>query len=192
MLVTNLLSLYVDALKLSYQERDAYWDVLSMLEQRTSAPLHRLLGHPDTCYVEYNSWQRQFILLTTPPALVTGGSERCFHVSTCLAGARKAALVWVRFDFRADALRHGGYPCFGARPAPLSRVVWLARVLPAGAPPHLPRERHTGHTRGEDLLLDQDRRLETPSTGRAAPARRRTGTGASAVRAAWERTLPQP
>ena len=39
-----------------------------MLEQPTSAPLHRLLGHPDTCYVEYNSWQRQFILLTTPPA----------------------------------------------------------------------------------------------------------------------------
>ncbi len=38
MLVTNLLSLYVDALKLSHQERDAYWDVLSMLEQRTSAP----------------------------------------------------------------------------------------------------------------------------------------------------------
>src|SRR5258708_24000421 len=25
--------------------------------------------------------------------------------------------------------------------------VRLARVLPAGAPPHLPRERHTGHTR---------------------------------------------
>ena len=43
MLVTNLLSLYVDALKLSHQERDAYWDVLSMLEQRTSVPLHCLL-----------------------------------------------------------------------------------------------------------------------------------------------------
>jgi hypothetical protein len=59
MLVANLLSLYVDALKLSRQERNAYWNVLSMLEQRTSAPLHRLLGHPETCYVEYNSWQRR-------------------------------------------------------------------------------------------------------------------------------------
>ncbi len=66
MLVANLLSLYIGAVKLSHQERDAYWDVLSMLEQRTSAPLHRLLGHPDICYVEYNSWQRQFILVTTP------------------------------------------------------------------------------------------------------------------------------
>src|SRR5260370_5004622 len=65
-------SLDVDALKLSRQERNAYWNVLSMLEQRTSAPLHRLLGHPDTCYVEYNSWQRQFILLTTPPAQAWG------------------------------------------------------------------------------------------------------------------------
>src|SRR5258708_32586477 len=72
MLVANLLSLYVDALKLSRQERNAYWNVLSMLEQRTSAPLHRLLGHPDACYVEYNSWQRQFILLTTPPAQAWG------------------------------------------------------------------------------------------------------------------------
>jgi hypothetical protein len=31
-------SIYIDALKLSRQERNAYWNVLSMLEQRTSGP----------------------------------------------------------------------------------------------------------------------------------------------------------
>src|SRR6266851_6571338 len=77
-----------------------------------------------------------------------------------------AALVWLRSDLWADALWHEGYPCFGARPAPHSRVVWFARVLLAGAPPHPPRERHTGHTRGWGLL-DRDRPPETPSTGRA-------------------------
>jgi uncharacterized protein YwqG len=40
-------STYVDALKLSRQERDAYRKVLSALEQRTPGPMHRLLGHPD-------------------------------------------------------------------------------------------------------------------------------------------------
>src|SRR5258708_39176393 len=64
-----------------------------------------------------------------------------------LRGAR-LALVSVRADFRADALRLWGCQSFGAAPAPLSRVLALARVLPAGAPPHLPKERHTGHTRG--------------------------------------------
>src|SRR5258706_2321815 len=92
---------------------------------------------------------------------------------------------WLLFRFASTfrQTRSGS----GAASAPHSRVVWLARVLPAGAPPHLPRERHTGHTRGWDLLLDQERLLETPSTGRAAPGRCCRRTGASAVRAAWGR-----
>jgi hypothetical protein len=96
----------------------------------------------------------------------------------------KAALVWLHSDFWADALRHEGCPCFGAAPAPHSRVLALARVLPAGAPPHLPNTAGTGHTRGWDLL-DRDGQPETPSRGHAAPARCRTGTGANAGRAAW-------
>ena len=50
-----------------------------------------------------------------------------------------------------------------------------------------PGNNMTSHTRGE-VLLDQDRRPEMRSTGRAVPARCRRDTGASAVRAAWERT----
>src|SRR5260221_10100772 len=101
-----------------------------------------------------------------------------------LARGARLALVSVHADFRADALRLWGRQSFGAASAPHSRVLSLARVLPAGAPPHLPRERRTGHTRGWGLL-DRDRRPETPSTGRAAPARCRTGTDEAAAKAVF-------
>src|SRR5713226_9764833 len=74
------------------------------------------------------------------PAYMRGGSSVPSTLPTFLDGARKLALVWVRFDFRADALRHGAHPCFGARIAPHSHVLGHARVRPVGAPPHLPRE----------------------------------------------------
>jgi len=37
----------IESLHLSNQEREAYWRVLTTLEQRTPGPRHRLLGHPD-------------------------------------------------------------------------------------------------------------------------------------------------
>ena len=43
-----------------------------------------------------------------------------FHLPSHARGT--AALVWLHSDFWADALRHEEYPCFGAAPAPLSRV----------------------------------------------------------------------
>ena len=71
-------------------------------------------------------------------------AQRVLSVPTTLPaflaiGAR-LALVSVRADFRADALRLWGCQSFGAASAPLSRVLALARVRPAGAPPHLPRD----------------------------------------------------
>jgi hypothetical protein len=52
--------------------------------------------------------------LTTPPAEARGvlGGASTLPPSLCWRG--KAALVWLRSDFGADALRHGEYPCFGA------------------------------------------------------------------------------
>src|SRR5260370_41248123 len=122
-------------------------------------------------------------LLKTPPVEARGVLSGASTLPPSLSWREKAALVWLRSDFGADALRPGRCPCFGARPAPHSRVLVLARVLPAGAPPHLPRARHTGHTRGWDLL-DREMLPETRSRDRAAPARRTTGTGASAAIAA--------
>src|SRR5260221_10310829 len=68
----------------------------------------------------------------------------------CVTGVQTCALpispLWERTKKRlhgalwADALWHEEYPCFGARPAPHSRVVAHARVRPAGAPPHLRSE----------------------------------------------------
>src|SRR5258708_98755 len=129
-----------------------------------------------------------YMPLKTPPAQARGVLGGASTLPPFPSWRGKAALVSLRSDFRADALRHGGYPCFGAAPAPLSRVLSLARVLPSGAPPHLPRGRQTGHTRGCNLLQDQDRPPETPNTGRAAPAQCHTGTGEAAARAAWRRT----
>lgn len=37
----------IEVLQFSSQERDAYWKVLSALEQRIPGSMHRLLGHPD-------------------------------------------------------------------------------------------------------------------------------------------------
>jgi hypothetical protein len=122
--------------------------------------------------------------LKAPPAEARGVLGGASTLPPSLSRRGKAALVWLHSDFWADALRHEGCPCFGAAPAPLSRVLWLARVLLAGAPPHLPNTAGTGHTREWDLL-DRDRQPETRSTGHAAPARCRTGTGANAARAAW-------
>src|SRR5260221_10652033 len=99
-----------------------------------------------------------------------------------LARGARLALVSVHADFRADALRLWGRQSFGAASAPHSRVLSLARVLPAGAPPHLPRERHTGHTRGWGLL-DRDRPPEMPSTGRAGWGQCHTDTDEIAARA---------
>src|SRR5713226_6672533 len=84
-----------------------------------------------------------------------------------VSGAR-AALVWLRPDFWADALRLWAYQSFGASAAPLSHVLPVARVLPAGAPPHLPRVHRTGHKRVYHLP-SQGKRPETLSTDRAAP-----------------------
>src|SRR5205809_317534 len=98
------------------------------------------------------------------------------------------SLVWVRFDFWTDALRLWEDQSFGARPAPLSHVEPVARVLSAGAPPrpprHLPSRVGTGHTRGWDLL-DPDRRPETPHIGCAAPVPRHRRTDAAAATTAF-------
>ena len=50
----------------------------------------------------------------------------------------RPTLVGSAQDFRADALRRGGHPRFGAGLAPLSHVVVIPLPLPAGAGPHLP------------------------------------------------------
>ena len=125
--------------------------------------------------------------LTAPPAETVGVLSGASTLLPCHSRRGTAALVSLRSDFWADALRLWSNQSFGARPAPHSRVVVLARVLPSGAPPHLPGERHTGHTRGWGLL-DQEKRRETQNTGHAAPARHRRGSGASAGRAAWGHT----
>src|SRR6266852_9016231 len=52
--------------------------------------------------------------LTTPPAQARGVLSGASTFPLSLFWREKAALVWLRSDFRADALRHGGYPCFGA------------------------------------------------------------------------------
>jgi hypothetical protein len=89
--------------------------------------------------------------LTAPLAEAQGVPSGPSTLPVSLVG--RSALVWVRPDFRADALRHEAYPCFGARPAPLSRVAVLALVLPAGAPPHLPNTARIGHKRDDSLGL---------------------------------------
>src|SRR5258707_14741756 len=86
------------------------------------------------------SYGRYDVVTECSPGSSRGGSHVPSTLPIFLAGARKLALVWVRFDFRADALWHGGCPCFGASFAPHSHVVGHARVQAAGAPPHLPRE----------------------------------------------------
>ncbi len=56
----------------------------------------------------------EFMLLTTPPAEARGVLSGASTLPLSLCWREKAALVWLRSDFRADALRHGGCPCFGA------------------------------------------------------------------------------
>jgi hypothetical protein len=58
--------------------------------------------------------QRAIENLKTPPVEARGvlGDTSTLLFSPCWRG--KVALVWLRSDFGADALRHGGYPCFGA------------------------------------------------------------------------------
>jgi uncharacterized protein YwqG len=77
-------STYVDALKLSRQERHAYWNVLSMLEQRTSAPLHRLLGHPDALQ---GDMQTESQLVSHGLYLGNGWPEDRARVEQLLSGA---------------------------------------------------------------------------------------------------------
>jgi hypothetical protein len=98
--------------------------------------------------------------------------------------ARRLALVVVPLDFWADALRLWECQSFGAEPAPLSRVEGYARVLPAGALPHLPNTPGIGHTR-EWNLLDRDRRQERLNTDRVAQAQCHRSTGATALKATF-------
>src|SRR5260221_1911606 len=92
------------------------------------------------CGSRFNMSCLHIARLTTPPAEARGVLSGASTLLLSLSWRGTAALVWLRSDFWADALRHGRCPCFGARPAPHSRVGWLARVLPTGEPPHLPRE----------------------------------------------------
>jgi hypothetical protein len=116
------------------------------------------------------------------PGSSTRGSERHFHASTFPPREERQLLCGFAQTDLSDALRLWGYQSFGARLAAHSRVEWFARVLPAGAPPHLPNTAGTGHTRGW-VLLDPDRRLKRPSRGRAALAQCHRRTDASAARA---------
>src|SRR5215472_9510449 len=58
-------------------------------------------------------------------------AEEVLGVVPAFPGSRTGgqALAGRRQDFGADALRHGEYPCFGAGPAPHSRVGWLPLLL---------------------------------------------------------------
>ena len=60
--------------------------------------------------------------IETPPAQARGVLGGASTLPPSLSWRGKAALVSLRSDFRADALRHEGYPCFGAAPALHSRV----------------------------------------------------------------------
>ena len=86
--------------------------------------------------------------LKTPPAKARGVLSGASTLPVCPAETEKLALVSFRSDFEADGLRLWGYQSFGAKTAPHSPVAVPAPVQPAGAPPHLPRERQPGHTRG--------------------------------------------
>jgi len=83
-------SIYIDALKLSRQERNAYWNVLSMLEQRTSAPLHRLLGHPDALQKDM---QAESQLVSHGLYLGSGWPEDRAKVEQLLRGAQDWRLL---------------------------------------------------------------------------------------------------
>ena len=60
--------------------------------------------------------------LNAPPTEVREVLSSASTLPHMLTGASKRALVWFCSDFWADALRHGECPCFGAGPAPHSRV----------------------------------------------------------------------
>ena len=60
--------------------------------------------------------------LRAPRTKVAGVLSSASTLPTGLLREGKLALVWLCSDFRADALRHGGCPCFGAKTAPLSHV----------------------------------------------------------------------
>jgi hypothetical protein len=70
----------------------------------------------------YDSWNEQHDLLKTPPAEARGVLGGASTLLPSLSWRGTATLVWLRSDFWADALRHRECPCFGAAPAPLSRV----------------------------------------------------------------------
>src|SRR5713101_6308633 len=97
----------------------------------------------------------QWLASREPDPLPAKAREVLVSTPTLLAYlVDRPALVGSARDFRADALRRGGYPRFGAELAPLSRVVVRPLPLPAGAGPHLPRS--PGRERGWCLLeLDE-------------------------------------
>jgi hypothetical protein len=123
------------------------------------------------------------VRLKTPRAKAVGVLSGASTLPVFLGERARQALVWLGSDFRTDALWHEGCPCFGASAAPHSHVGRVARVLSAGAPPHLPNTPRTGHTRGWDLL-DRDRRPETPNRGLVGWDRPHRRTDAIFVRAA--------
>jgi hypothetical protein len=62
------------------------------------------------------------IYLRAPRTKVAGVPSSASTLPTGLPRGGKLALVCLCSDFRADALRHGECPCFGARTAPHSHV----------------------------------------------------------------------